>query len=236
MNDNVKYIVFAKKEVALLFIFIILVAIISFVIGVKVGKNYSYHAAGYTEEEQARLDLMSTQEELVEKVVKERDEMSPEEDKKMLDKTYKRLEEEFNRLDEQENTPQAKVETEKSPPSKSNAAQAIKEAPKKAKSQINLKSIDEERDTKRPISDKKDLSGKFTIQLGAYRSLDDAQKFADGFRIRGYSPNVYDVELSGRGRWYRVSLGAFETREKAKTYIAKEESLFSGTDYVIKQY
>jgi cell division septation protein DedD len=78
--------------------------------------------------------------------------------------------------------------------------------------------------------------GKFTIQLGSYQSLDDAESFADGFRIRGYRPIINEVDIKKRGIWYRVSLGIFESVGKAKDYVIREKTLFKGQDYVIGRF
>lgn len=68
--------------------------------------------------------------------------------------------------------------------------------------------------------------GKYTIQLGSYRTLDEAKSFADGFLTRGYKPLVREVEVRGQGTWYRVSLGVFESISAATQYIQKESNLF----------
>ena len=78
--------------------------------------------------------------------------------------------------------------------------------------------------------------GKFTIQLGSYQSLRDAESFADGFRIRGYKPIINEVDIKKRGIWYRVSLGIFESVGKAKDYVLREKVLFKGQDYVIGKF
>jgi septal ring-binding cell division protein DamX len=79
------------------------------------------------------------------------------------------------------------------------------------------------------------MAGKFTIQLGSYPTLEEAKQFAEGFSVRGYSPIINETQLEGKGTWYRVSLGLFNTVDEAKTYIKGEQSLFSGQDYVITE-
>ena len=79
------------------------------------------------------------------------------------------------------------------------------------------------------------LAGKYTIQLGSYNSLEEAKQFAEGFTVRGYNPIVNEVNINGKGTWYRVSLGLFETVEEAKTYIKEEQTLFSGQEHVISE-
>lgn len=71
MESNTKLYVFAKKEVALIFIFMILIAITSFVMGVKIGKSYSLELAGVTPEDQKKVvELLSKNEESLEEIKK----------------------------------------------------------------------------------------------------------------------------------------------------------------------
>lgn len=79
------------------------------------------------------------------------------------------------------------------------------------------------------------MAGKYTIQLGSYNTIEEAKQFAEGFTVRGYSPIINEVKIEGKGTWYRVSLGAFDTVEASKKYIRDEKSLFSGQDHVITE-
>ncbi|MFT6070053.1 MAG: cell division protein FtsN [Bacteriovoracaceae bacterium] len=201
MNENTKLYVFAKKEVALIFIFMVLIAVSAFVLGVKIGKNYSYLQSGYTPEDRAKVDMLSTQEEQLQDITDKRMPVDPQ---KLKDETHKALEE---RLKEQ-------LQKE--------------EAPK-----VEMKSPEEESTTQ--VSGE-DFNGKFTIQLGSHRSKKESEEFANGFKYRGYNPIINEVEISGRGTWYRTSLGVFSSIEEAKAYIKKEMELFRGQDYVIGRF
>lgn len=201
MNENTKLYVFAKKEVALIFIFMVLIAVSAFVLGVKIGKNYSYLQSGYTPEDRAKVDMLSTQEEQLQDITDKRVPVDPQQ---LKDETHKALEE---RLKEQ-------LEKE--------------EAPK-----VEMKSPTEESTTQ--VSGD-DFDGKFTIQLGSHRSKKESEEFANGFKYRGYNPIINEVEISGRGTWYRTSLGVFSSIEEAKAYIKKEMELFRGQDYVIGRF
>ncbi len=79
------------------------------------------------------------------------------------------------------------------------------------------------------------MAGKFTIQLGSYETMDEAKQFAEGFTVRGYNPIINEVSIAGKGNWYRVSLGLFNTVEEAKAYIKEEQSLFSGQEHIISE-
>jgi cell division protein FtsN len=57
----------------------------------------------------------------------------------------------------------------------------------------------------------------FTIQVGATQDGAEAKRLAE--RFRGHDPRVVSADLPGRGRWYRVRLGHFESREAATRYL-----------------
>ena len=249
MDEKTKLYVFAKKEVALIFVFMILIAITSFVFGVKVGKGYSYQVSGLAPEDKQKVDLMSEKEEEVSKILDEKKgeegqegmgqttshseegghgapaqesnhgaAASEKSDKKdEIADTHKRLEEELKKLDDQKQSTPTKEVKEDTPFTPKTEVKA--QAPKK--------------ETKAPKKDQ--YSGKFTIQLGSHKTMAEAEKFADGFRIRGYDPIINEVEVRAQV-WYRVSLGVFTSVSEAKDYIIKEKSLFQGQDYVIGRF
>lgn len=204
MNENTKLYVFAKKEVALIFIFMVLIAVSAFVLGVKIGKNYSYLQSGYTPEDRAKVDMLSGQEEQLNQAIEKREEVDPE---KLKDDTHRALEE---RLKEEIETP-----------------------PKAEATPVEAETS-ETSETSQVSGD--DFAGKFTIQLGSHRSKTEAEEFANGFKYRGYNPIINEVDISGRGTWYRTSLGVFSSAEEAKAYIKKEMELFRGQDYVIGRF
>ncbi len=78
-------------------------------------------------------------------------------------------------------------------------------------------------------------TGKYTIQLGSYATMDEAKQFAEGFTVRGYNPILNEVIIPEKGTWYRVSLGLFGSVADAKEYVKKEATLFQGQDYVISE-
>jgi cell division septation protein DedD len=201
MNENTKLYVFAKKEVALIFIFMVLIAVSAFVLGVKIGKNYSYLQSGLTPEDRAKVEMLSTQEEQQMDITDQRKPIDPQE---LKDETHKALEERLKEQLEKEDAPE-----------------------------VEMKSPEEESTTQ--VSGD-EFDGKFTIQLGSHRSKKESEEFANGFKYRGYNPIINEVEISGRGTWYRTSLGVFSSIEEAKAYIKKEMELFRGQDYVIGRF
>jgi cell division septation protein DedD len=66
-------------------------------------------------------------------------------------------------------------------------------------------------------------AGAFTIQIGATQERLEADRIAA--RYRSLRPRVEAADVQGKGRWYRVRVGSFETREAAERYrrdVARE--------------
>ncbi|EQC52370.1 SPOR domain-containing protein, partial [Bacteriovorax sp. DB6_IX] len=80
------------------------------------------------------------------------------------------------------------------------------------------------------------FSGKYTIQLSSFQSLAEAKQFAEGFKVLGYNPIINEKNIPGRGNWFRVSLGVFNSLSETKDYILKHKSLFAERDYVLTKF
>jgi len=205
MDSKTRLYVFAKKEVALIFVFMILIAVTSFVFGVKVGKSYSLDMSGISEADRKKVvELLSKNEEDLQEIKKNQDAHTVE-------------------STDIENKLQEKITTEFGAGTDPHAANMSTEHGAAPQSTADAHQA--------PATD--GLSGKFTIQLGSHRTLKEAEDFAEGFKARGYDPIINQIDIKGKGTWFRVSLGAFANQEEAKTYIAKEKSLFLGQDYTI---
>ena len=75
------------------------------------------------------------------------------------------------------------------------------------------------------------LLGNIQFNLVLIKRCEDAQQFAGGFIARGYKPLINEVEIgANKGKWYRVSLGAFDTLDGAKSYVKAESSLFNSQE------
>lgn len=59
-------------------------------------------------------------------------------------------------------------------------------------------------------------TGAFTIQIGATQERAEADRIAA--RYRSLRPRVEVADVQGKGRWYRVRVGSFDTREAADRY------------------
>ncbi len=69
-------------------------------------------------------------------------------------------------------------------------------------------------------------SGDYTVQVSSFQTQEDAKAFVAALERKGYKPFVVVAEVSGKGKWYRVRLGAFKELEhanSAKELLAKAD-------------
>jgi cell division protein FtsN len=210
--------VFDKTEVVLILIFVVVIAATSFTIGIRVGKKLLLESKGYSEEA-LNVELKSTTEEYAENLEKKKNTISDEELQKMQ---MENMKEELSKLDQK---PAVKVEETPKEDIVSDALASDMEP--EVKVSENTEDLNE--------TSTNPYIGKYTIQLGSYQNLEDAKNFAEGFVIKGYDPIINKVEIPGKGEWYRVSIGTFESKAQAQQYIEKEQSLFLGKEYRIYQ-
>lgn len=217
MNEN-KLLVFEKKEIILIFLFVLVMVVTSFTLGIRMGKRLAFEKQGIYPQETEISGMKSPDEELADKILEGRKSAPPEDDA-VEDETFKRLQQEFETLS---NGPKASQGQDEATRRQTGAPSTTEERPSDPDSQIRREDISE-------------YKGKLTVQLGAYRDLEQAREFAAGFKVRGYDPIINEVEIEGRGVWYRVSLGLFNSEEEAQRYIQSEQSLFEGQSYLIKK-
>lgn len=233
MEENNKLFVFDKKEVVLIFVFIVVIAVTTFTLGVRIGKQLSLKEDGYTKKDVESVNLKSVEEEYVEKVVGSQD--APPNFEGALGETPAALPSEAAKVEDVE----ARLREEMA---KLAAGQTGAEAEDvSVQETVQNPDVDSAPAQETPQSSDelyspgRDVSGKFTIQLYANQSKAAAQDFADAFIVKGYDVIINEAEIPGKGTWYRVSVGIFDTIGDAKTYLQKEKDLFKGEDYIIQQ-
>lgn len=212
-ENNSKLFVFDRNEVFLIFAFVILISAISFVLGVRTGKGLSLKEDGYSSEDISKINLKSVAEEHVETSLDNVDVNKPVE----MD-TEERLREEMEKLAKEQVVP-TEVEQE------------MVETPA-----VTDTSVDSEMESPEDVYLKSEnYLGKYTIQIYAHQSKEMAQSFADVFILKGHDVIINEVVIPGKGKWYRVSIGAFDTMNEAKDYLNKKQDLFQGKKYLIKK-
>lgn len=209
MQDNAKVFVFEKKEIFLIFMFVGIMSVTCFTLGVNLGKKLALEKSGVTPQDINTVDMKSTTEESVDETLKAEDISEEAKLKEMLESSKEKLNQELkdfaadDKPAVEEKPAEAPVGTVANPPNKVTSGNAY--------------------------------VGKYTIQLGSYNSMDDAKQFAEGFTVRGYNPIINEVVIPEKGTWYRVSLGIFDTVAAAKDYIKQEATLFQGQQYVVSE-
>ena len=211
MSEKTKLIVFAKKEILLLLVFFFLAVGISFTLGFRMGKDYSFlttHDPSDRQLVERTAQMKSTEEEVVERQQQEEVEQQTKlaEPSEFTGDTNKMMEKHLQQKLREEDS-----YVDSNPAGTVSADESIEKA------------------------NKEELAGKFTIQLGSFLSFSEAEEFAQGFKMRGYSPIVEKSEIPNKGTRFSVSLGSFDNQNEAKDYIAKERSLFISQDYFIRE-
>lgn len=75
-----------------------------------------------------------------------------------------------------------------------------------------------------PLPEKKPTAvagGDFTVQVSAFQTSEEAEAYKASLSRKGYSPYVIPAEITGKGIWYRVRVGRYETKNKANEAKAK---------------
>ena len=72
---------------------------------------------------------------------------------------------------------------------------------------------------RKPPAGETELQGKgrFEVQVAAYRERSQAERLVKKIAAQGFSPRVVMKELPGKGRWFRVIVGGFESRSSGAT-------------------
>jgi cell division septation protein DedD len=65
--------------------------------------------------------------------------------------------------------------------------------------------------------------GKYQLQIAAYSSAEEADRFVEELRLRGHRAHREAANVPNRGIWQRVRVGPFQTRGEALAYKAEFE-------------
>lgn len=76
--------------------------------------------------------------------------------------------------------------------------------------------------------------GRFEIQVAAYREIRKAEQMMNKLILLGFTSRVVMKELPAKGTWFRVIVGGFENREKAKAAADRIAGKIGGVKCVIR--
>lgn len=61
----------------------------------------------------------------------------------------------------------------------------------------------------------------FTLMAASVRDSDNAESYAKKLKAKGYTPRLETVDMPESGRWTRVLVGSFDSREEALKFAAE---------------
>ena len=223
IEDKSKLFVFDKKEVFLIFAFMVLITITAFTLGVRVGKGIFIDSVGISKGDvQKSIDLKSIEEESADKLGDENFENSlniEESDQGKVAKDLSMLGLEEKLKDEFSKVANGKLEDIDN-----------------SKDKDFLSDTSETGTANQEIFVGGDKNiGKFTIQIHSSSTRAEAEKYGEPFAAANYIVVINEAFVPGKGNWYRVGIGIFSTKEEAQFYLEKEKSLFRGKQYLINQ-
>lgn len=184
MEETNKVYVFDRKEIFLVFIFMVILSVTCFTLGIRLGKNLSLQSAGVTATDVATVQMKSEQEEDVDKKLSEPEISDEEKLGKLMDESKEKLNTELDQV--------AKVEeTAKDTTTNTNSTEVASAGTYAGKYTIQLGSyntIDEakafsEGFTVRgynPIINEVIIANKGTwyrVSLGLFDTVEDAKKY-----------------------------------------------------------
>jgi DedD protein len=77
--------------------------------------------------------------------------------------------------------------------------------------------------------------GEFTLQVISYDRPEPSRAFADGLRAKGHAAFVVSADVADRGRYYRVRVGPFKSKEQAEAYRHKFEDEEHMNTFVVRE-
>lgn len=101
-----------------------------------------------------------------------------------------------------------------------------KEVPIASEKKIEVKKI-----VKKPLAGTK----VYTIQVASFKTEDRAKKSLQGLKEKGFSSAyIMSKNLGAKGVWYRIYVGKFNTKAKAKETLVKVKKIYKGS-FIIKR-
>ncbi len=68
------------------------------------------------------------------------------------------------------------------------------------------------------LSQLEEKSENFWVQVASFKKLDRAQGLEERLKLNGFFPFIREIDIKGKGKWHRVYLGQYPSREIASRY------------------
>ncbi len=77
-------------------------------------------------------------------------------------------------------------------------------------------------------------AGAYTINLASFRKKDGAERYVAQLREKGIDAFDWEIDIPQKGRWHRVSVGNFGTRQEAENYASELRKMGLSDIFVTK--
>jgi len=215
MSKEQNVYIFERKELAILLVLLVLVALLAFTLGVKLGRELQTPPKEGAVAEQSSMAVEKVEAIAPPTMVAEPETpLVPPSPPAQPEKSESKLSA-LDRVDREMGLTQKKIEapSEASPQSLSEVSHSAPASPSKGLGESP------------PV---------FTLQVGSYRTLAEAERQRDSISAKGFPAQVVQVNLPNKGTWYRVSVGAFDKREAALEYGKKLKESLPRVAYILQ--
>ncbi len=76
-------------------------------------------------------------------------------------------------------------------------------------------------------------AGDYIVQVASFRNRTQMEKLKDKLTAMGYTPKIDETDLTTKGKWFRVKLRGFTSRQEAKAAALQIESKIRGLKCMI---
>ena len=87
-----------------------------------------------------------------------------------------------------------------------------------------------------PVIQTAPANARYSIQVGSYPNPDEAHEMVNGWKEKGYEAYLLSADIPDKGRWYRVRLGAFDTKEEAQKFLTQFKAKESANAFVTSNF
>ncbi len=91
------------------------------------------------------------------------------------------------------------------------------------------------RSSPKPAASGSGMDGAYTLQVVSYQSRTEANLFAEELQARGHASFVMRADIEGRGTFYRVRIGPFDSKREAEQYRNEFEGREQMNTFVVKR-
>lgn len=198
MQPKHDLLVFSKKEILVVLVLLILVALFSFTIGLRLGKSLGAK------------ESVTIHKEVDQAPLEEKAEDTPEGDE----------DEDDEGTEEEAGTPTPAKSPDVSAHSTSTDKAADALAEQRLTEKVKKEGIKSSRSITTSLPAKKKNASEtvgYTLQVGAYKTVNEATEQVSILKRRNMDKAFYfEAEIPGKGTWFRVGIGVYKTKSEAE--------------------